>query len=73
MKMEKEFERGYEKGDKEGKMNLKDFILDGLCTDGGHHKQWYLEQILIKLGFDLETLRKEFQKEGYDWDESIAP
>lgn len=47
---------------------LKEFILDGLSTDGGHHKQWYLEQILIKLGFDLKALKKEL-----DWEEGIAP
>ena len=71
--MEDDFTRGYKKGYEEGNMNLKDFILEGLATDGGHHKQWYLEQILIKLGFDLEALRKEFQGKGYDWEGGIPP
>jgi len=30
--------------------------IDGLCTDGDHHKQWYLEEVLKKLGFSEEAL-----------------
>ena len=29
---------------------------EGLRTDGGHHKQWYLEEIAKKLGIDIEKL-----------------
>lgn len=40
-------------------MDVEEILLEGLFVDGAHHKQWYLEQALIKLEFDLE---KEFQK-----------
>ena len=53
--------------------NIKDFIVEGLCTDGGHHKQWYLEQVLIKLGFDLSMVKGETQALGYDWDGGVPP
>jgi len=45
-------------------------ILEGLITDGAHHKQWYLEQVLQSLVEPeyYETCRKEFE-----WDEGIAP
>ena len=52
---------------------IKDLLIDGLITDGAHHKQWYLEQLLIKLGFDLDKVREEIQKEGYDFEEGIPP
>jgi hypothetical protein len=29
---------------------MADLARDGLQTDGGHHKQWYLEQILEACG-----------------------
>lgn len=32
---------------------------DGLLTDGSHHKQWYLEQILEVCGIDLKKLREK--------------
>jgi hypothetical protein len=44
-----------------------------LLTDGEHHKQWYLEEILKALGYDLEDLRKEENEKGYDWDIGIVP
>lgn len=47
--------------------SIKDLIVDGLLTDGGHHKQWYLEKILEKLGFNVEQLRAE-----HGWDGGIA-
>lgn len=51
---------------------IKELVLDGLCIDGGHHKQWYLEQIAKKLEIDLE---KEFTDEDgcYCIEEGIAP
>ena len=52
---------------------IKELCIDALCTDGGHHKQWYLEQILITLGYNLDIIRKELQEEDYDWDDGIAP
>lgn len=45
----------------------------GLLTDGAHHKQWVLEQVLVALGVDLSELRSELQRDGYDWEGSIAP
>lgn len=57
---------------------IKELCIDGLLTDGGHHKQWYLEQILIKLGYDLKEIRKELNTpdengDYYDWEDGIAP
>jgi hypothetical protein len=45
-------------------------IIEGLITDGAHHKQWYLEQIFKAICEDeyVETTRKEFT-----WEEGIAP
>ncbi len=45
-------------------------VLDALQTDGGHHKQWYLERILIILHSreGMENTRKILQ-----WEEGIAP
>ena len=37
----------------------KELATNGLQTDGGHHKQWYLEEILKALDVDLEELRKK--------------
>jgi hypothetical protein len=34
---------------------VRDLIIEGLSTDGGHHKQWYLEQIAKVLGIELTT------------------
>ncbi len=54
------------------KETIKDLIIDGLCTDGSHHKQWYLQQILKALGFDEKKLKEEEYKD-YDWEDGIAP
>ncbi|MHB1764935.1 MAG: hypothetical protein ACYCS1_05295 [Gammaproteobacteria bacterium] len=37
----------------EGDKSVKELIMQGLITDGEHHKQWYLEQIAKKLGIEL--------------------
>ena len=53
--------------------------FDGLMTDGGHHKQWYLEQIIQTLANEkYESLCKaaccgKDGPETYDWEEGIAP
>ena len=52
---------------------IKELAIHGLLTDGGHHKQWYLEEILKALGYNLKELRRELNKEDYDWEEGIAP
>jgi hypothetical protein len=60
-----------------GKKKAKDYAIHGLLTDGAHHKQWILEQILIALGYDLEKiheqLHSENEKEDYDWEPGIPP
>jgi len=53
--------------------DIKQLCIDGLLTDGGMHKQWYLEQILEKLGYDLTLIRENLNKDDYDWDAGIAP
>jgi len=52
-----------------------DFAVNGLLTDSAHHKQWYLERILLDLGVDLVELRRELIGDGggYDWEPGIAP
>ena len=42
--------------------------LEGLQTDGGHHKQWFLEQILETLHYDVPAMQEEFGLE-----KGIAP
>ncbi len=44
--------------------------LEGLTTDGGHHKQWYLEQIARALGINPERFAAET---GIRWKPGIAP
>ena len=44
---------------------ILDLVVEALLTDGAHHKQWYLERILVALmgeeraGEILEKLRRE--------------
>jgi len=52
---------------------IYDLCVDGLLTDGGHHKQWYLEEILKTLGYDLDEIRQDLLKHDYDWENGIAP
>jgi len=49
---------------------IEKLCCDGMCTDGGHHKQWYLEQI-FKLVAKPETLNS-LRESGFEW-EGIAP
>ena len=44
--------------------DIIDLASTGLHTDGAHHKQWILEQILTRLGVDLSDITYE---------EGIAP
>lgn len=47
-----------------------ELLLQGLTTDGAHHKQWCLEQVFRVLCTDgyVERARAELQ-----WTEGIAP
>jgi len=47
---------------------VQKLCLQGLDTDGAHHKQWYLERILeIVIGED------EFESRKGMWEEGIVP
>jgi hypothetical protein len=59
--------------DDEIKAEIQDWAVGGLLIDGAHHKQWYLERILLSLGINLVEFKKEIQKDGYDWEKGIAP
>lgn len=48
--------------------DISDLAVEGLLTDGGHHKQWYIEQMLKALGFDVDELEKK-----YAFERGIAP
>ena len=43
-------------------IRVQKLLGEGLCTDGGHHKQWYLEQIAKELG--LEVPGTDVREEG---------
>lgn len=47
--------------------------VNGLMTDGGHHKQWYLCRVLEALGVDVSDIRESMNAMGYDFDDGIAP
>lgn len=55
---------------------IKDLCLDGLSTDGAHHKQWYLEKILKNILEEYEKVMtlEEFKEENdLYWEEGIPP
>jgi hypothetical protein len=52
---------------------VEELCTDGLLTDGGHHKQWYLEQILETIGVDLTDLRTQLVDKGYAWEPGVEP
>jgi len=54
---------------------LKNHCYEGLQTDGEHHKQWHLEQILNELlRLEPETINNVETARGYmEWEEGIAP
>ncbi len=35
---------------------IKNLCIQGLRTDGGHHKQWFLEEILKAVGVDMSKV-----------------
>lgn len=50
-----------------------ELALEGLHVDGAHHKQWYLEQILKRLGVDLEKEYELASDIDEEWERGIAP
>ena len=49
---------------------LEELCIDALLTDGAHHKQWYIEQILeIAIG----CIKFDKAKKHIGWDDGIAP
>lgn len=60
------------------KHKIKEHCISGLITDGGHHKQWFLEEVIKMLGYNLDKIKKEEStpnKNGdwYEWEDGIAP
>ena len=51
----------------------KEILLEGLYIDGSHHKQWYIEQTLLKMGIDLDKISQEEDEYGdpMEWEPSI--
>lgn len=47
-----------------------ELALHGLTTEGQHHKQWYLEQIVRTLGINPEHFA---ETTGYRWEPGVAP
>lgn len=55
------------------KNEIYELCVEGLLTDGNHHKQWYLEEILKKSGYDLKILKERLNDKGYSWEAGIPP
>jgi len=55
------------------KEKIKELCINGLLTDGSHHKQWYLEEILKVLGYKLPDIKEELEKQDYSWKYGIPP
>ncbi len=53
--------------------DIRELTISGLLTDGAHHKQWYLEKILMKLGIDIDVLLEELEEDDYSFERGIAP
>ena len=55
-----------------------DLVFDYGGIDGGHHKQWLLDQVVKKVADDYDRWVESF-REGedgpntYEWDTGIAP
>jgi hypothetical protein len=50
--------------------NIVKLCTDALTTDGGHHKQWYLEKILL---FVTGSHAWNHLKKRHEWEDGIAP
>lgn len=49
---------------------IKEICLNGLMTDGSHHKQWYLEKILLLVDPEFGTRPAD---KLYELEKGIAP
>ena len=49
-------------------MSMLDLVTDALATDGSHHKQWYLQLLLIKL-VGIEEAERLIDE--YEWEDGI--
>ena len=45
------------------KKEILELCIYGLKTDGGHHKQWFLEEIIKKLDYDIIEISREILEE----------
>lgn len=45
------------------KEEIKEICKSGLRTDGAHHKQYSLEEVLKKLGYKLKDIAREMSDE----------
>jgi len=53
---------------------IRELCVEGLNTDGAHHKQWYLEEILKVLGYNPKDLKTEYEIFcDISWEEGIPP
>jgi hypothetical protein len=50
--------------------HLTDLLVRGLVNDEGHHKQWYLEQVLF---FLIGKTMFDSLKSLEEWEDGIAP
>lgn len=53
---------------------LVHLVLSGMQTDGAQHKQWYLGQVLLQIGYTKEWVINRMKELGYDYEDwGIAP
>ena len=50
--------------------SVADMLLAALTTDGGHHKQWYLERAMRAISGDAYV---DSAKDELQWEDGIAP
>ena len=65
--------------DEQKLMEVEDLIFRYAGIDGGHHKQWLIDQIIKAIkGSDYEEWIKTWESgedgpKTYEWDEGIPP
>lgn len=54
--------------------NIAQILIDGLVTDGAHHKQWYLEEALKRLvgPTNFKEMRRDVDGEEF-WEPGVEP